>query len=180
MSTVPSPSDIDFGVHPELMDSVTLEVMPCFALYAASNSVMRFYRKALGETGLTYPQYLVMMMLWETKGLTMKELGDRLFLDSSTLTPIVKKLEQRGLLERKRNAEDERLLDISPTDSGMALRRTGCEAAIAMTVNSGETFESQTELRDRLMRIKRGLDAFVARDSGPQTTGPLTATPKPS
>jgi DNA-binding MarR family transcriptional regulator len=161
MSNAPSPTDIDFGAHPELMEKLTLDVMPCFALYSAANAVTRFYRKALAETGLTYPQYLVMMVVWETKGVTMKALGERLSLDSNTLTPLVKKLEARGLVTRARSREDERLLDIAPTDAGMALRRTGCEAAIAMTVNSGETFETQAELRARVMRIRDGLDAFT-------------------
>jgi DNA-binding MarR family transcriptional regulator len=161
MTQTPSPADIDFGAHPELMDRLTLDVMPCFALYSAANAVTRFYRKALAETGLTYPQYLVMMVLWETKGVTMKVLGERLGLDSNTLTPLVKKLEQRGLVTRARSREDERLLDIAPTDAGMSLRRTGCEAAIAMTVNAGETFETQAELRARVMRIRDGLDAFA-------------------
>ena len=162
MTEAPSPLDIDFVAHPELMDQVTLDVMPCFAIYSAANAVTRFYRKALAETGLTYPQYLVMMVLWETKGLTMKALGERLGLDSNTLTPLVKKLETRGLVTRARSKADERLLDIAPTDAGMALRRAGCEAAIAMTANSGETFESQAELRARIMRVRDGLDAFAA------------------
>lgn len=161
MTHVPSPSDVDFQAHPELMDLVTLEVMPCFAIYSAANSVTRFYRKALAESGLTYPQYLVMMAIWETKGMTMKALGERLGLESSTLTPLVKKLEARGLVTRARSREDERLLDIKPTAEGMALRRTGCEAAIAMTINAGETFETQAELRDRIMRVKQGLDSFA-------------------
>ena len=162
--TVPKgakPEDIDFAAHPVLMDLVTLDAMPCFAIYAAANAVTRFYRKALDETGLTYPQYLVMMLLWESKGLTMKTLGERLGLDSNTLTPLVKKLEQRGLVTRARNNADERLLDIKLTEEGMAMRRTGCEAAIAMTAQSGETFETQAELRARLMRVRDGLDAFT-------------------
>ena len=166
MTHAPAPSDVDFQAHPELMDLVTLDVMPCFAIYSAANSVTRFYRKVLAETGLTYPQYLVMMALWETKGMTMKALGERLGLESSTLTPLVKKLEARGLVTRARSREDERLLDIEPTEEGMALRRTGCEAAIAMTINAGETFETQAELRDRVLRVKHGLDGFAGTTTG--------------
>ncbi|MGE0500761.1 MAG: MarR family winged helix-turn-helix transcriptional regulator [Rhizobiaceae bacterium] len=158
---------IDFKANPELMDRLTVDVMPCFAIYSAANSVTRFYRKALEDTGLTYPQYLVMMVLWETRGTTMKALGDRLGLDSSTLTPLVKKLEQRGLVTRARSKEDERVLDIAPTEAGMALRSAGCDAAIAMTVNSGETFETQEELRARLMRVRDGLDAYAGSDAAP-------------
>lgn len=154
------PFGIDLDAHPELMDQLTLDVMPCFAIYAAANSVTRFYRKVLAQTGLTYPQYLVMVVLWETSGTTMKALGERLDLDSNTLTPLVKKLEQRGLVTRARSKEDERVLDIAPTHAGMALRRTGCEAALAMTENAGETLQTQVELRARLLRVKDGLDAF--------------------
>ena len=153
--------EIDFETHPELMDRLTLDVMPCFAIYSAANAVMRFYKKRLDALGLTYPQYLVMTVLWETGGTTMKALGERLLLDSSTLTPLVKKLEARGLVTRARSKVDERVLDVTPTAAGTAMRRQGCEAAIAMTAHSGETFETQAELRARLMRIKDGLDAYV-------------------
>ncbi len=150
--------DIDFDKHPELMDQLTLDVMPCFAIYSAANAVTRFYKKRLDALGLTYPQYLVMTVLWETKGTTMKALGERLQLDSSTLTPLVKKLESRGLVTRARSKDDERVLDIAPTADGMAMRKEGCEAALAMTANAGETLETQAELRARLIRVRDGLD----------------------
>ena len=152
---------IDFAANPELMELLTIDVMPCFAIYSAANAVTRFYRRALDATGLTYPQYLVMMVLWETKGTTMKELGDRLQLESSTLTPLMKKLEARGIVTRARSRSDERVVDIAPTEAGMALRRIGCEAAIAMTASAGETFETQAELRARLIRVRDGLDSFA-------------------
>lgn len=155
------PFGIDLDAHPELMEQLTLDVMPCFALYAAANAVTRFYKKALAGTGFTYPQYLVMVVLWETGGTTMKALSQRLALDSNTLTPLVKKLEQRGLVTRARSKEDERLLDIAPTAAGMALRLAGCEAALAMTENSGETLQTQAELRARVMRIREGLDNYA-------------------
>ncbi len=146
--------EIDLDEKPELMDQLTIDVMLCFAMYSAANAVTRFYRKMLDELGLTYPQYLIMVVLWETKGTTMKALGDRLDLDSSTLTPIVKKLESRGLVTRARNRDDERILDIAPTAAGMAMRKAGCEAALAMTAHSGETLQTQAELRARLMRVR--------------------------
>lgn len=165
MTNAPNLFEINFDKYPELMDQLTLDVMPCFAIYSAANAVTRFYRKALEQTGLTYPQYLAMTALWETKGMTMKALGERLDLDSSTLTPLVKKLEARGLVTRARSREDERVVDIAPTAAGMEMRKTGCEAAIAMTLNAGETLQTQAELRARLMRIKDGLDAFARPDS---------------
>lgn len=153
--------DIDFSKNPELMDQLTVEVMPCFAIYSAANAVTRFYRKRLEPLGLTYPQYLVMTVLWETKGTTMKALGERLELDSSTLTPLVKKLEARGLVTRARSKVDERVLDITPTAEGMAMRKEGCDAAISMMENAGETLETQAELRARLIRVRDGLDAYT-------------------
>ncbi|PBC01905.1 MarR family transcriptional regulator [Mesorhizobium sp. WSM3860] len=150
---------IDLDENPELMERLTLDVMPCFAIYSAANAVNRFYRKMLEELDLTYPQYLVMVVLWETRGTTMKSLGERLDLDSSTLTPLVKKLESRGLVTRARSKADERVLDVVPTAAGMAMRKAGCEAALAMTVHSGETFETQAQLRERIMRVRDGLNA---------------------
>lgn len=149
----------DFRAEPELMDLMKVEVMPCFAIYSAANAVTRFYRRTLARLGLTYPQYLVMMVMWETKGATMKELGEKLLLDSSTLTPLVKKLEADGLVTRARNRDDERLLDISPTPKGMALRADGCDAAMAMIEGSGETLDGMRELAVRLGRIRDSLAA---------------------
>ncbi|MEO3384749.1 MarR family transcriptional regulator [Mesorhizobium sp. CAU 1741] len=154
---------IDFRDNPELMEQVTLDVMPCFAIYSAANAVTRFYRRILAETGLTYPQYLVMMVLWETGGTTMRAISERLLLDSSTLTPLIKKLETQGLVARSRNREDERLLDVVPTDAGLALRVTGCEAAMAMNAASGEALEELQELRGRLDKVRIGLNEATAR-----------------
>lgn len=94
----------------------------CFALYAATNRVVRAYRPLLGELGLTYPQYLVMLVLWEGDQLMVSELGERLYLDSGTLTPLLKRLESAGLLTRLRDAQDERRVRIALTDAGRALR----------------------------------------------------------
>ncbi len=161
--------NVDFRAEPELMDRMTLSVMPCFAIYSASNALMRFYRKALADVGLTYPQLLVMMALWESKGMTMKALGERVGLESSTLTPLVKKLEGEGLLTRARNREDERLLDIAPTAKGMEMRPDGCEAAFSMVGASGETLESIQELAGRLRRIAAQLSAHAAGDAMPDS-----------
>lgn len=95
----------------------------CFALYAASNAMTRLYRDRLEPLGLTYPQYLVMLVLWETDGLTVKAIGERLHLDSGTLTPMLKRMEQAGLLERRRSKADERQVGIRLTPKGQALKR---------------------------------------------------------
>jgi DNA-binding MarR family transcriptional regulator len=93
-------------------DPLHLDSMLCFAVYAAGHAFTRFYKPRLDAIGLTYPQYLVFMVLWEGDGITVKALGDRLFLDSGTITPLLKRLEARGLLRRERDEEDERQVRI--------------------------------------------------------------------
>jgi DNA-binding MarR family transcriptional regulator len=93
----------------------------CFALYAAGLAMNKVYRKLLRKLNLTYPQYLVMLVLWERDGLTVSEIGARLFLDSATLTPLLKRLEAAGLLRRSRSAVDERQVMVSLSDAGRAL-----------------------------------------------------------
>ncbi|MYN44065.1 MarR family transcriptional regulator [Pseudoduganella sp. FT93W] len=99
-----------------------LDQQLCFALYSTSLAMSKLYRKLLRGLGLTYSQYLVMMVLWERNDLTVSEVGERLFLDSATLTPLLKRMEQAGLLTRARAASDERQVIISLTPQGDALR----------------------------------------------------------
>ena len=94
----------------------------CFALYSASLAMTKLYKPLLTRLGLTYPQYLVMLVLWEQDGMTVSELGERLFLDSGTLTPLLKRLEASGLLARERDAQDERRVRVTLTGPGRALR----------------------------------------------------------
>src|SRR6218665_1308085 len=96
-------------------DSLKLDSMLCFAVYAAGHAFTRFYKPRLDALGLTYPQYLVFLVLWEEDGLTVKALGDKLFLDSGTITPLIKRLEARGLVRRQRDDEDERQGGTFPT-----------------------------------------------------------------
>ncbi|PIJ50730.1 MarR family transcriptional regulator [Erwinia sp. OLTSP20] len=99
-----------------------LDQQLCFALYSANLAVHKLYRQLLAKLGITYPQYLVMMVLWQRDALTVSAIGERLFLDSATLTPLLKRLESGGLLRRQRAREDERQVVITLTDSGRALR----------------------------------------------------------
>ncbi|SFF21344.1 MarR family winged helix-turn-helix transcriptional regulator [Paracidovorax wautersii] len=136
-----------------------LDNQVCFALYSASLAMTKFYKPLLDEIGLTYPQYVVMLTLWERDGVTVSELGERLFLDSGTLTPLLKRLEASGHLSRLRDAEDERRVRISLTAQGRALReqaeripncvleRTQCTLH-ELTALTGQL----TALRDRLGR----------------------------
>jgi len=94
----------------------------CFALYSTSLAMTRLYKPLLGELGITYPQYLVLLVLWEQDGLSVSALGERLFLDSGTLTPLLKRMESSGLVSRQRAAEDERRVHITLTPAGRALK----------------------------------------------------------
>ncbi|ASZ12945.1 MarR family transcriptional regulator [Chitinophaga pendula] len=105
------------------MEQLKFENQVCFPLYAASRTVTAAYRPLLEKLGLTYPQYLVLLLLWETKALTVKQLGEKLWLDSGTLTPLLKRMEKKGLIRRERSKADERVVDILLTDAGVQLRR---------------------------------------------------------
>ena len=104
-------------------DALKLENQICFPLYVCSKEVIRKYKPHLDKLDLTYTQYIAMMVMWEKKELTVKELGDYIYLDSGTLTPLLKKLEDKGYITRTRSKEDERNLIISITDEGKALKK---------------------------------------------------------
>ncbi|MBR0473740.1 MAG: MarR family transcriptional regulator [Erysipelotrichaceae bacterium] len=104
-------------------DSLKLENQLCFPLYACSKEVVKKYRPLLDELDITYTQYITMMVLWEKKEINVKDLGKILYLDSGTLTPLLKKLEKKGYISRKRNSEDERYMDICLTEEGEKLRQ---------------------------------------------------------
>ena len=103
-------------------ENLKLDNQLCFALYSATHALTRAYRNALENTGITYTQYLVMLALWENNRLTVKSVADRLDLDSASLTPILKRLEAAGFLDRQRNKADERVVEITLTDKGHALQ----------------------------------------------------------
>lgn len=103
-------------------DVLKLDNQLCFPLYAVSKEIVRRYKPFLDEIDLTYTQYITMMVMWENKKMSVKELGKKLFLDSGTLTPLLKRLEQKGLLTRQRNSQDERVLMVSITPAGEKLK----------------------------------------------------------
>ena len=117
----------------ENFDALKIENQLCFPLYACSREIIKLYKPMLDEIDLTYTQYISMMVLWEKGEINVKALGDTLYLDSGTLTPLLKKLEAKGLVKRTRSLEDERSLIISITEKGMALRQkaAGIPRAIA-------------------------------------------------
>ncbi|MBQ6756731.1 MAG: MarR family transcriptional regulator [Oscillospiraceae bacterium] len=104
-------------------DSLKLKNQICFPLYACSREIIKRYKPFLDEIDLTYTQYITMMVLWEKKSVTVKELGSSLYLDSGTLTPLLKKLEQKGYLTRRRSEEDERNLNVTITEAGEELKK---------------------------------------------------------
>lgn len=104
-------------------DALKLENQLCFPLYAASREVIKRYRPFLTALDLTYTQYITMMVLWEVRSISAKELGQKLFLDSGTLTPVLKSLETKGLIKRSRSTEDERVLLVTITSKGEELKQ---------------------------------------------------------
>jgi DNA-binding MarR family transcriptional regulator len=110
------------GNSPNPIPALLLDNQLCFALYSTSLAMTKLYKPLLHALGLTYPQYLVMLVLWERDGLMVSELGERLFLNSGTLTPLLKRLEAGGLIERIRDVQDERRVHITLTQAGRALK----------------------------------------------------------
>ena len=140
-------------------DDLKLEKQVCFALYAASRAVTGLYRPALDALGLTYPQYLVLLVLWERGPVLVKELGQALDLDSGTLSPLLKRLEAAGLVRRQRCAEDERAVRVYPTDDGIALRERAAAVPRKLTGATGMGIEELEALRDNLARLTEEITA---------------------
>ncbi|AHX12442.1 MarR family transcriptional regulator [Dyella jiangningensis] len=145
-------------------EHLLLDQQLCFALYAASRSVTGLYRPLLEPLGLTYPQYLVMLVLWEQDGLTVRELGQRLQLDSGTLTPLLKRLQTAGLVDRQRRTEDEREVDIRLTEAGLALRDQASDVPKCMAQRLQLSLEQMQTLRDELKRMTRQLQLSPTED----------------
>lgn len=104
-------------------DILKLSNQLCFPLYAATRQITKIYRPLLEKLGVTYPQYLVLLVLFEEESVTVKALGERLYLDSGTLTPMLKRMEEHGLVERRRSTKDERVVVVSLTDKGRGIEK---------------------------------------------------------
>ena len=116
----------------ERYEALRLDNQLCFPLYACAKEIVRRYKPFLDEIDLTYTQYIVMMVLWEEREINVKELGSRLYLDSGTLTPVLKRLEQKGLIKRQRDDKDERVLIVSITKEGDELKDKAVEIPVKM------------------------------------------------
>ena len=130
-----------------------LESQVCFALAVANRSVLKIYRRVLEPLGLTHPQYLVMLALWEHAPLPVKEIGKLLQLDSATLSPLLKRLEGAGLIERRRRDDDERSVDIVLTAAGVDLRTQALEVPGRVVAALGVSLDDLGELHDVLTRV---------------------------
>lgn len=141
-------------------EALKLDHQLCFALYSASLAMVKLYKPLLNPLGLTYPQYLAMLVLWEGDGRTVSELGARLTLDSGTLTPLLKRLEAAGLVQRRRSSEDERRVLVSLTAAGYALkeraaavpRQASCATSCDLDALAALTLQLK-ELRDEISRF---------------------------
>ncbi|SFH35779.1 MarR family winged helix-turn-helix transcriptional regulator [Pseudomonas sp. NFACC45] len=143
------------------VDALKLDSQLCFKLYAASRAVIRGYKPMLDQLGLTYPQYLAMLVLWEwqedaPEQPTVKALGERLLLDSGTLTPLLKRLEQLSLVQRQRSARDEREVHLSLTQTGWQLREQVGPLKARLLCDSGLDL-------DRLGALRDGLDHLLGQ-----------------
>ena len=136
-----------------------LDNQVCFALYAANRALTALYRPLLETLGLTYPQYLVMLVLWESREpVTVSRLGTRLRLDSGTLTPLLKRLESRGLVKRLRSREDERVVELVLTQEGQDLRDQARSVPRDILCRSGLAPEDALDLRDQLRALLARID----------------------
>ncbi|MFN8169032.1 MAG: MarR family transcriptional regulator [Candidatus Nanopelagicales bacterium] len=134
----------------------------CFALYRASRAVQRSYQPYLAELGLTYPQYLTMLVLWEAdEPLTVGTLGERLRLDSGTLTPLLKRLEESGLVERRRDPDDERRVNVGLTRAGRALQRRAEDVPAQVFACYGLSLEEGAALHGALTRLSDQLEELA-------------------
>ena len=138
----------------EIADQIKLDVLLCFSAYSLSHAFSRFYRPMLDKLGLTYPQFVTMMVLWEHGKITMKALSDLVMLESNTLTPLLKKLEAAGLVKRTRNKDDERVLDVEITEAGLKLKADGQIAAVELAMASGEDLDGVIEMQQRMAKMR--------------------------
>ncbi|MBC3909795.1 MarR family winged helix-turn-helix transcriptional regulator [Undibacterium umbellatum] len=139
------------------VNMLALENQFCFALYSSSLALTKAYKPILDALGLTYPQYLVMLVLWEQDDVLVKDIGHALFLDSGTLTPLLKRLEANGLLQRHRDKNDERQVRITLTPAGKDLRNAALDIPQKILCASGQSKETLMDLRSQLSDLRNEL-----------------------
>ncbi len=137
-----------------------LEDQLCFLLYASSREMTKKYKPLLDKLEVTYPQYLVLLLLWEQDTLTVKKLGELLALDSGTLTPMLKRMEQNGLIVRERSSEDERSVMIKLTEKGLGLQEEACFIPDRISAMSGDDKKVVEDLKASLLQLLKTLQEF--------------------
>jgi DNA-binding MarR family transcriptional regulator len=143
------------------LDPQRLDNQICFAVYSAAHAFNRVYKPLLDRLGLTYPQYLVMLVLWERDGLPVKAIGEQLFLDSGTLTPLLKRLEAAELIKRTRSTQDERQVLIALTARGQALREKARAVPQAILAASACSVAELVEMKDELVALRDRLNTVL-------------------
>lgn len=136
---------------------LNVDLQLCFALYSASLSMTKTYKPLLAKLKLTYPQYLVLLVLWEKDGVTVNSIGERLFSDSGTLTPLLKRLEKLGLIQRQRAIEDERKVIITLTEQGKLLQTQAADVHLQIACSTGCTLTELQELNSQLILLRTSL-----------------------
>lgn len=161
----------DEARHTPLSDAeiLRLENQLCFALYAATRAITRTYREELDDVGLTYPQFLVLLVLWESEGLTVSQIGRKLMLDSGTLTPLLKRLENLDFVTRERSEVDEREVRVTLTERGRMLRDAGARArrnvACRLGMSETEIGALRREIMDLIGRLREEADEISLQGS---------------
>ncbi|TDD42077.1 MarR family transcriptional regulator [Saccharopolyspora elongata] len=150
---------------------MALDRQVCFALYSASRAFTGLYRPVLDELGLTYPQYLVMLALWEHESVTVKELGAALRLDSGTLSPLLKRLEARGLITRQRSFVDERSVAVALTADGAEMRAQARCIPDRMVAATGLQVDELVQLKSTLERLTAALDSAAQQQAEDKREG---------
>ncbi|MFJ3902372.1 MarR family winged helix-turn-helix transcriptional regulator [Streptomyces sp. NPDC090025] len=156
--------DVEQGGADRSEEFLRLDNQICFSLHAATRAFNGVYRGALKELGLTYPQYLAMLVLWEYGELPVKGIGERLKLDSGTLSPLLKRLEAAGYVERRRSPEDERSVTVRVTAEGTALRARALGVPRRIAAATGLDLAEMRELRERLTALAIRLDSVDPDD----------------
>jgi DNA-binding MarR family transcriptional regulator len=144
-----------------VVNPLSLDAQLCFLLYGSTHAMVKFYKPVLDPLGLTYPQYLAMLVLWETDDVTVSALGERLGLDSGTLTPLLRRLADKGLLTRVRDAADERRVRVQLSDAGRALKQQAAVVPEAMRCALGMDDQALMALRTTLADLQRRLSQAV-------------------
>ncbi|HUN97693.1 MAG TPA: MarR family transcriptional regulator [Bradyrhizobium sp.] len=149
------------GKHIAADQPLRLDNQICFAIYSASHAFNRVYKPLLDELGLTYPQYLVMLVLWERDGVPLKDIGEQLFLDSGTLTPLLKRLEAAQLIKRSRSTEDERQVLIALTPRGQALKEKARAVPQSILAASACSVAELSAMKNEIIALRDRLNAAV-------------------